>query len=32
VAIDGKTLRGSLDGGDKQSIVQAISHEPKFLS
>jgi predicted transposase YbfD/YdcC len=27
VAIDGKTLRGSLDGGDKQSIVQAISHE-----
>ena len=31
VAIDGKTLRGSLDGGDKQSIVQAISHERREI-
>jgi predicted transposase YbfD/YdcC len=27
VAIDGKTLRGTLDGGDKQSLVLAVAHE-----
>lgn len=27
LAIDGKTLRGTLDGGDKQSIVLAITHD-----
>lgn len=29
VAIDGKTLRGTMDGGDKQGLVLAITHETR---
>jgi predicted transposase YbfD/YdcC len=29
VAIDGKTLRGTLDAGEKQSLVVAITHETR---
>jgi predicted transposase YbfD/YdcC len=31
VAIDGKTLRGTLASGDKQSVVLAVSHEHRIL-
>lgn len=29
VAIDGKTLRGTVKGGDKQSVVLAVTHESR---
>lgn len=31
VAIDGKVLRGTLGGGDKQSVVLAVSHQSRTL-
>lgn len=31
VAIDGKTLRGTLASGQKQSVVLAVSHESRIL-
>jgi hypothetical protein len=31
VAIDGKTLRGTLASGQKQSVVFAVSHERRTL-
>ncbi|MCW5212815.1 hypothetical protein VU04_07875 [Desulfobulbus sp. TB] len=29
VAIDGKTLRGTVKGGDKQSVVLAVTHDDR---
>jgi len=29
VAVDGKALRGTLDAGDKQNVILAVSHDTR---